>query len=118
MHLLPSLILAAVEAEPVGEAADPGIYGILIPLIPLLPILGFAFTALFGRRLQAKSGARRAEIVPLAIVVVVWVIAMVVVVPALTARRALRRAGPGRQALDLDPGRGLHGRPRASTWTP
>ena len=37
--------------------------------------------------------------------IAVWVIAMIVVVPALHARRALRRAGPRRQALDLDPGR-------------
>ena len=67
MHVLPSLIFAAVEAEPVeGVAADPGIYGILIPLIPLLPILGFAFTALFGRRLQLRFGRTAAEIVPLA----------------------------------------------------
>jgi len=36
MHLLPSLLFAAVEAEPAGVTADPGIYGILIPLIPLL----------------------------------------------------------------------------------
>ncbi len=82
MHLLPSIILAAVEgAEPVG---DPGIYGTLIPLIPLLPILGFAFTALFGRRLMAKYGRWAAEIVPLGVVVVVWVITMMVVVPAFT----------------------------------
>ncbi len=84
MHVLPSLIFAAVEAEPVGVAADPGIYGILIPLIPLLPILGFAFTALFGRRLQMRFGRTAAEIVPLATVVAVWIIAMAVVIPALT----------------------------------
>jgi NADH-quinone oxidoreductase subunit L len=59
-------------------------YETLIPLIPLLPILGFAFTALFGRRLQAKGGRAAAEIVPVGIVIVVWVIAMAVVVPALT----------------------------------
>jgi NADH-quinone oxidoreductase subunit L len=58
-------------------------YETLIPLIPLLPILGFAFSALFGRRLQAKGGRTAAEIVPVGIVVVVWVIAMIVVVPAL-----------------------------------
>jgi NADH-quinone oxidoreductase subunit L len=83
MHFLPSLLLAAVEAEPVAAAADPGIYGILIPLIPLLPILGFAFTALFGRRLMMRFGRTAAEIVPLATVVAVWIIAMAVVVPAL-----------------------------------
>ena len=55
MHLLPGVIFAAEAAEPVG-AVDPGIYGILIPLIPLLPILGFAFTALFGRRLMLRFG--------------------------------------------------------------
>jgi NADH-quinone oxidoreductase subunit L len=95
MHLLPSLILAAVEAEPVGVAADPGIYGILIPLIPLLPILGFAFTALFGRRLQMRFGRTAAEIVPLATVVAVWIIAMAVVVPALTHAEPFGEHGLG-----------------------
>ena len=38
-------------------------YETLIPLIPLLPILGFAFTALFGRRLQAKApGSKGASV--------------------------------------------------------
>ena len=54
-------------------------YDILIPLIPLLPILGFAFTALFGRRLQLKFGRTAAEIVPVGLIVAVWVIAMIVV---------------------------------------
>jgi NADH-quinone oxidoreductase subunit L len=58
-------------------------YDILVPLIPLLPIIGFAFTALFGRRLQLKFGRTAAEIVPVALIVAVWVIAMIVVVPAL-----------------------------------
>ena len=58
-------------------------YETLIPLIPLLPILGFAFTALFGRRLQATFGRWAAEIVPVGVVVAVWIIAMAVVVPAL-----------------------------------
>jgi NADH-quinone oxidoreductase subunit L len=95
MHLLPSLLFAAVEAEPAGVAADPGIYGILIPLIPLLPILGFAFTALFGRRLQLRFGRTAAEIVPLATVVVAWVIAMAVVVPALTHAEPFGEHGLG-----------------------
>ena len=95
MHFLPSLIFAAVEAEPVGVAADPGIYGILIPLIPLLPILGFAFTALFGRRLQLRFGRTAAEIVPLATVVAVWIIAMAVVVPALTHAEPFGEHGLG-----------------------
>ena len=95
MHLLPSLIFAAVEAEPAGVAADPGIYGILIPLIPLLPILGFAFTALFGRRLQLRFGRTAAEIVPLATVFVAWIIAMAVVVPALTHAEPFGEHGLG-----------------------
>ena len=85
MHILPSLIFAATEGAAEGvSTADPGIYGLLIPLIVLLPIVGFAFTALFGRRLQLKFGRTAAEIVPLLLIVAVWVIAMAVCVPALT----------------------------------
>ena len=58
-------------------------YETLIPLIPLLPILGFGFTALFGRRLQLRYGRWAAEIVPVGLIIAVWVIAMIVVVPAL-----------------------------------
>jgi NADH-quinone oxidoreductase subunit L len=82
MHFLLNSLLAATE--PVGTSADPGIYPLLISLIPLLPILGFAFSALFGRRLMAKWGRTAAEIVPVGVAVAVWVIAMIVVVPALT----------------------------------
>jgi NADH-quinone oxidoreductase subunit L len=59
-------------------------YETLIPLIPLLPIAGFAFSALFGRRLQLRYGRWAAELVPLGVLVATWVIAMIVVVPALT----------------------------------
>src|SRR3954449_59607 len=58
-------------------------YDTLVPLIVLLPILGFAFTALFGRRLQLRFGRTAAEIVPLGVIVLTWVIAMAVVIPAL-----------------------------------
>ena len=58
-------------------------YETLIPLIALLPILGFAFTALFGRRLQLSYGRWAAELVPVGLVIAAWVIAMIVVVPAL-----------------------------------
>ncbi len=68
-------------------------YETLIPLIPLLPILGFAFTALFGRRLQARWGRAATELVPVAVVVVVWVIAMIVVVPALQHAEPFGEAG-------------------------
>jgi NADH-quinone oxidoreductase subunit L len=53
----------------------------LIPLIPALPIAGFAFTALFGRRL-----GKRASFVPLLAVIVSWLIAMFVVYNALTGQ--------------------------------
>jgi NADH-quinone oxidoreductase subunit L len=82
MHLLSATIFATTNAS--EAAADPGVYGILIPLIPLLPILGFAFTALFGRRLMLRYGRWVAELVPMAVVIASWVIAMAVVVPALT----------------------------------
>ncbi|HYO44698.1 MAG TPA: NADH-quinone oxidoreductase subunit L, partial [Candidatus Limnocylindrales bacterium] len=84
MHIIPSLIFAATEGAEEVVKADPGIYATLIPLIALLPILGFAFTALFGRRLQLKLGRGAAALVPLLIVVAVWVIAMAVCIPALT----------------------------------
>jgi NADH-quinone oxidoreductase subunit L len=51
----------------------------LIPIIPALPIAGFAFTALFGRRL-----GKRASVLPVLAVVASWLIAIVVVFNALT----------------------------------
>jgi NADH-quinone oxidoreductase subunit L len=51
----------------------------LIPLIPALPIIGFAFTALFGRRI-----GRFAFFVPLVLVIASWAIAMGVVYTQLT----------------------------------
>ena len=58
-------------------------YEAMVSLVLLLPILGFAFTALFGRRLQMAYGRWAAEIVPVGLIIVVWVLAMAVVVPAL-----------------------------------
>jgi NADH-quinone oxidoreductase subunit L len=58
-------------------------YDALILLIPALPIVGFIFAALFGRRLQATYGRNAASVVPVAVVVVSWVAAMIVVIPAL-----------------------------------
>src|SRR4051794_31110218 len=55
----------------------------LIPLIPALPLAGFAFTALFGRRL-----GKRASTVPVVLVVAAWLIAMVVAVNALSGQAA------------------------------
>ena len=93
MYLLPSLLFAATEAEPVAGAADPGMYPLLIALIPLLPILGFAFTALFGRRLMARWGRGAAELVPVGIVIAVWLIALAVIVPALNHAEPFGEAG-------------------------
>src|SRR3954462_15530058 len=59
------------------------IYETLIPLIVLLPIAGFAFTALFGRRLQLRFGRTAAEIVPLGLIVLTWLVAMAFVIPVL-----------------------------------
>ncbi len=83
MHLLPSIVLAATEGAAEGATSDLGIYATLIPLLVLLPILGFAFTALFGRRLQMRFGRWAAEIVPIGLIVLTWVVAMVIVVPVL-----------------------------------
>src|SRR6266542_2358077 len=56
----------------------------LIPLIVFLPIAGFAFTALFGRRLQHAYGKPAASIVPVGLIVVTWLIASAVAFTALT----------------------------------
>ena len=90
MHLLASLHAATAVTT---SAVDAGIYGTLIPLILLLPIVGFAFSALFGRRLMLRSGRTAAEIVPVGLVIVVWVIAMMVVVPALQHAEPFGEAG-------------------------
>jgi NADH-quinone oxidoreductase subunit L len=59
------------------------VYELLIPLLVVLPLAGFAFTALFGRRLQLRFGRTAAEIVPLGVIVLTWVAAMAIVIPAL-----------------------------------
>jgi NADH-quinone oxidoreductase subunit L len=56
----------------------------LIPLIVALPIAGFAFTTLFGRRIQATFGKPAAAIVPVGLIVVTWVVAMAVAITSLT----------------------------------
>ncbi len=62
----------------------------LIPLIPALPLAGFAFTALFGRRL-----GKRASVVPLLAVVASWVIAMAVAYGSLTGQAPFGEHGVG-----------------------
>ena len=54
-------------------------FDLLIPLIAILPIAGFTFTAMVGRRL-----GKRAHLIPVAAVFVVWVISMAVAYGALT----------------------------------
>src|SRR5664279_1171601 len=56
----------------------------LIPLIVALPIVGFVFSALFGRRLQATYGKAAASLVPVGLIVITWLIAMAVVITELT----------------------------------
>jgi NADH-quinone oxidoreductase subunit L len=101
MHLPPSLILAATE-EGAGFV-DPGIYATLIPLLLLLPIAGFTFSALFGRRLQLSFGRWASEIVPVGLIVLTWLVALAIIVPA------LQHAEPfGEHGLDI----------RLWTWIP
>jgi NADH-quinone oxidoreductase subunit L len=59
-------------------------YDTLIPLIAILPIAGFAFTALFGRRIQARFGKPAASVVPLVVVAISWGAAMIVAAGAIT----------------------------------
>ncbi|HTC86240.1 MAG TPA: hypothetical protein VK656_06025 [Candidatus Acidoferrum sp.] len=56
----------------------------LVPLIVALPIAGFAFSALFGRRIQATYGKTAASFVPVSLIVITWLIAMGVAFTALT----------------------------------
>jgi NADH-quinone oxidoreductase subunit L len=58
-------------------------YDTLIPLIAILPIAGFAFTALFGRRIQAQYGKVAASAVPIALVGLAWAAAMIVAAGAI-----------------------------------
>ena len=69
-------------------------YDQLILLIPALPILGFVFSALFGRRLQARYGRPAASLVPIGAVVLSWAAAMIVAYGALThAQRSWPASG-------------------------
>ena len=109
MLLLPTTVLAAEGAT---ASTDAGIYDVLIPLIVLLPILGFAFTALFGRRLQLRFGRGAAEIVPIGHHRADLADRAGRDRARAPARRAVRRGGPRRHALDVDPGRRLQRRHR------
>src|SRR5436853_3976103 len=70
----------------------------LIPIIPALPLAGFAFTALFGRRL-----GKRASTLPVLAVVASWAISMVVVYTALTGGAPFGTAGAGVKLWDWIP---------------
>jgi NADH-quinone oxidoreductase subunit L len=65
----------------------------LIALILLLPIAGFAFTALFGRRIQATWGRNAAAAVPVGLVILAWLIALIVIFPALNHAEPYGEAG-------------------------
>ena len=56
----------------------------LIPLIVLLPIAGFAFSAVFGRRIQFVYGRPTASLVPVGLIVITWIIGSLVAFTALT----------------------------------
>ncbi len=70
-------------------------YDTLIPLIAILPLAGFAFTALFGRRLQARYGRAAASAVPMAMVGIAWVAAMIVAAGALGGSAPFGEHGHG-----------------------
>ena len=95
MHLLPTLIFAATEAAEEAVHAPLGVYEILIPLLLVLPIAGFAFTALFGRRLQATFGRWAAEIVPVGVIVATWLVALSIIWPALNHLEPFGEHGNG-----------------------
>jgi NADH-quinone oxidoreductase subunit L len=70
-------------------------YDTLIPLIAILPITGFAFTALFGRRIQAMYGKAAASAVPIAMVGIAWVAAMIVAAGAISGAAPFGAHGLG-----------------------
>ncbi|HVL54049.1 MAG TPA: NADH-quinone oxidoreductase subunit L [Vitreimonas sp.] len=72
--------LPFLAAATPGEGGDVApIFGLLIPLIAILPLVGFAVTALVGRRL-----GKEAHWIPVGLVVLSWAIAMVVCFATLT----------------------------------
>jgi NADH-quinone oxidoreductase subunit L len=75
----------------------------LVPLIPLLPIAGFAFTALFGRRIQAHWGKPAASLVPVGLIVLTWLISMAVAFTALTGGAPFGEHGAGVTVWDWIP---------------
>ncbi|HET9681225.1 MAG TPA: proton-conducting transporter membrane subunit, partial [Candidatus Limnocylindrales bacterium] len=81
-------------------------YDLLIPLIVALPLAGFLFTAAFGKRL-----GKQAHWVPVAAVVVSWVVAMVVVAAALTNAEPFGEAGFGVTLWQWIPAHGAGGAP-------
>jgi NADH-quinone oxidoreductase subunit L len=70
-------------------------YDTLIAVIPVLPLAGFVFTALFGRRLQARYGPNAASAVPVLLVVLSWLAAMAVAYGALTHADPFGQTGHG-----------------------
>ncbi len=70
-------------------------YDQLIIAIPVLPIVGFAFSALFGRRIQTIYGKPAASFVPITLVVLSWLCAMVVAAGALSHAEPFGEAGHG-----------------------
>jgi NADH-quinone oxidoreductase subunit L len=67
-----------------------GIYGLLIPLVLFLPLAGFAITALVGRRLGYS-----AHWIPVGAVIVSWLLAMAIVIPAVGHAEPFGEHGAG-----------------------
>jgi hypothetical protein len=73
---------------------------LLIPLVVLLPLGGFVFTAIAGRRIQARYGRSAASVVPVAAVVVAWAIGMVIAGLALSGAEPFGHTGHGVKLFD------------------
>jgi NADH-quinone oxidoreductase subunit L len=86
--LTPAL-LAAVDV-PDGAIADPGVFNLLIPLILILPLVGFAISALIGRRLN-----KQAHWIPVGMVAASWAMSMYVAWAAITHAAPFGELGYG-----------------------
>ncbi|HEY7524879.1 MAG TPA: proton-conducting transporter membrane subunit, partial [Candidatus Limnocylindrales bacterium] len=76
---------------------------LLIPIVVLLPLAGFVFTAIAGRRIQARSGRTAASVVPVGAVIVAWAIGMVIAAAALAGAEPFGHTGHGVKLFDWIP---------------
>jgi NADH-quinone oxidoreductase subunit L len=78
------------------------VYGWLTLLVLFLPLVGFAVTALVGRRL-----GKRAHWIPVGLVVVSWVLALAVIAPALVHAEPFGEHGAGLAVYEWIPAGGF-----------